>query len=372
VDYIGNIVYKNDKIDYIQTAEGRFVYETNGIVHYEFYAKDHLGNVRATYTRSPIHPHNIHVTQTTDYYPFGLPHARPNGTNKYLYNGKEIDNEMNMYDYRARFLGLDIPVWGAVDPLAEKYYSSSPYMYVRGNPILRVDFGGLSDGDYYDKNLKHIGWDGSNDGKIYVVTKRKDVKKIEEADDLGRTTPTADINSEIELPSVNMRNAMSNSIDASNNPTADDVKGGFHEEGGVSGIDGNGNEVVGNATPGAYSNPLEDEFAIINLMTSFANAGNSIVEAKDSWHVHASGTKSTYDQNNNTGSNSAIGGNHGGDFNQYPSPLDYNFASERSGLFIGNHYVLGARTGEVTIYNGTKNVVTMPLDKFLSLTPRQH
>jgi len=151
VDYIGNIVYKNDKIDYIQTAEGRFVYETNGSVHYEFYAKDHLGNVRATYSRSPIHPHNIHVTQLTDYYPFGLPHGKPNGTNKYLYNGKEIDNELHMYDYGARFLGLDIPVWRAVDPLAEKYYSLSPYAYCAGNPIRFNDV----DGRYFDdKNEK--------------------------------------------------------------------------------------------------------------------------------------------------------------------------------------------------------------------------
>jgi len=144
VDYIGNIVYKNDKIDYIQTAEGRFVYETNGSVHYEFYAKDHLGNVRATYTRSPIHPRNIHVTQLTDYYPFGLPHGKPNGTNKYLYNGKEIDNELNMYDYGARMYALDRGQFTTMDRFAEKYYSYSNYSYAANNPILFIDVNGDS------------------------------------------------------------------------------------------------------------------------------------------------------------------------------------------------------------------------------------
>jgi len=143
VDYIGNIVYKNDKIDYIQTAEGRFVYETNGSVHYEFYAKDHLGNVRATYTRSPLHPHNVHVTQLTDYYPFGLPHVKPNGTNTYLYNGKEIDNEINMYHYGARLYDPVLGRFPSLDPLSDKFVWVSPYNYAENSPIANIDLWGL-------------------------------------------------------------------------------------------------------------------------------------------------------------------------------------------------------------------------------------
>jgi RHS repeat-associated protein len=63
------------------------------------------------------------------------------GKQPYKYNGKELDqmHGLNMYDYSARHLALDVPRFTTVDPLAEKYYSWSPYSYVRNNPLLRLD-----------------------------------------------------------------------------------------------------------------------------------------------------------------------------------------------------------------------------------------
>ena len=59
-------------------------------------------------------------------------------TTPYLYNGKEIDpmHGLNMYDYGARWKDLG---WLTIDPLAEKYYSISPYAYCGNNPVNLID-----------------------------------------------------------------------------------------------------------------------------------------------------------------------------------------------------------------------------------------
>jgi len=84
--------------------------------------------------------------QNTHYYPFGTAYSESTGQEKqpYKYNGKELDlrHGLNLYDYSARYMESTTGRFTSVDPLAEKYYSISPYVYVGNNPIKLVDING--------------------------------------------------------------------------------------------------------------------------------------------------------------------------------------------------------------------------------------
>jgi RHS repeat-associated protein len=85
------------------------------------------------------------VVQENSYYPFGAPIAdlswSPKSTNRYLREGKEYisDFDWNKYD----FTGRTFDSWTAqalqVDPMATKYYNTSPYALWTGNPMKFID-----------------------------------------------------------------------------------------------------------------------------------------------------------------------------------------------------------------------------------------
>ena len=135
-DYSGNVIYENGVQKLLLTEEG-YVDLVNSNTYY-YYLKDHQGNNRVVVSSSGT------VVETNHYYPFGSTFASSN-VQPYKYNGKELDtkNGLNCYDYGARHYDAVLGRWFVVDPLAEKYYSSSPFVYCGNNPINRIDPTGM-------------------------------------------------------------------------------------------------------------------------------------------------------------------------------------------------------------------------------------
>ncbi|SEG51349.1 RHS repeat-associated core domain-containing protein [Algoriphagus boritolerans DSM 17298 = JCM 18970] len=87
------------------------------------------------------------IAQETHYDPWGLELTgigfQYGGikANKYLYNGKELNEDAGLqyYDYGARMYDPVIGRWGVIDPLSDMYQEYAPYNYVVNNPINNYD-----------------------------------------------------------------------------------------------------------------------------------------------------------------------------------------------------------------------------------------
>ena len=124
------------------------------------HVKDHLGNIRVVVNERDS------VEQVIHYYPFGGSFGDGVGSSvqDYLYSDKEFTrfNALNWYNYGARWYDPTTLRWNGVDPMAEKYTGSSPFIYCINDPVNRIDLDGndwimAKYGDYmwvyYDSNI---------------------------------------------------------------------------------------------------------------------------------------------------------------------------------------------------------------------------
>ena len=74
---------------------------------------------------------------------------RSTGVENFLYNGKELQKELdlNHYAYGARFYDPAISRFTTIDPKADTYNNWSPYLYAANNPIRYEDTNGEGPGD---------------------------------------------------------------------------------------------------------------------------------------------------------------------------------------------------------------------------------
>ena len=133
-DYAGDMIYENGTLKRILIDGG---YIEDG--QYYYYLIDHLGNNRLVVNSGGT------VVQKNHYYPFGMSFAETSvaeqGKQPYKFGGKELDmmNGLNQYDYSARYYDPAIARFTTMDPMAEKYPDTSPYVYCGNNPVNAVD-----------------------------------------------------------------------------------------------------------------------------------------------------------------------------------------------------------------------------------------
>ena len=140
-DYLGPYLFEDNEFDRYQLTEGYVTPDDD----FHAYIPDYQGNIVGVYNTSPnaITSIDSPLDQHTRYYPYGLPFADASNptANRRKYGAKELtpDLGLNAYDFEARTLTPAFPAFAQPDPLAEKYYPLSPYLYCAGNPINFVD-----------------------------------------------------------------------------------------------------------------------------------------------------------------------------------------------------------------------------------------
>lgn len=173
-DYLSGFQYTNAVLDYFTTSEGyvkNTVVNNSNTYNYVYHYKDHLGNIRLSYTIDPADS-KLKIMEENHYYPFGLKHQgyssdqqifQPGGpsipipvtlvpvinpgnvTYKIKYQGQERQDEMglNWDSFKWRNYDYAIGRFFNIDPLAEDYVYNSPYAFAENKVIANFELEGL-------------------------------------------------------------------------------------------------------------------------------------------------------------------------------------------------------------------------------------
>lgn len=175
--YLGDWVLEDSRPDRLYTSAG-YCDAAGDSVSFHYWVKDQLGSVRAIYDSRGC------LEQATDYLASGVPVeyglppsismasdmevagaqkapavATDDATgstavavtvvdvDRHKHCGKELEmfSGLGWYDNQARLYDPVLMRFTTPDPLAEKYYSTSPYAYCQNDPLAKVDLNGKDD-----------------------------------------------------------------------------------------------------------------------------------------------------------------------------------------------------------------------------------
>jgi RHS repeat-associated protein len=221
------------------------------------------------------------VLQADDYYPGGLTfnsYQRSfSKANNYKYNGKELQEETQLYDYGARFYDPALMRFSTIDPAADSYHSWTPYHYVMNNPIMYIDPTGMFT-ELFDGNGKKIGEDeNGNDGNVSIITDKNEAKRIKRNTKDGQLATADDIASGVQTTKAVLNEALDVLARTEDN-------GGLREE--ISVVTGDGQALRGETGP----EPKVEN----NIMTANAAETPSLPEGADassSTRIHSHPTE---------------------------------------------------------------------------------
>ena len=150
----GDFLFRDGRLSRLETPGGYVSLrnDTTGEkrIRGYYYIKDYLGSVRLTCDYE-----TGEVLQSMEYLPSGAIFRRTGYDiqNRRFCGKEELSmHGFNIYDSGARLQYTLVPRFSTMDPLLEKYYDISPYVYCANNPVRFVDPDGRDWYEYTDKD----------------------------------------------------------------------------------------------------------------------------------------------------------------------------------------------------------------------------